>query len=193
MPIQVTCRSCQKVFNAPDSAAGKRAKCPSCGSPIDIPGTAAAPPVVPARPAPPPRDEIFDAEDAPASAFSDEDFDDLEVEAPVIPAVANLKPCPMCGEMIQRAAVKCRHCGEIFDPVLRKQEMKREGGNADSDLNTFEWVIAILCSGIGCIVGIVWIIQGKPKGTKMLIVSIIANVVWGILQTILAVLTEGQL
>ena len=46
----------------------------------------------------------------------------------------------------------------------------------------FEWVIAILCSGIGCIVGIVWMIQGKPKGKKMFLVSFCMQILWGIVR-----------
>ena len=45
MPIVVTCPSCSTTLKAPDSAAGKRVKCPKCTSPIDVPA-AAPPPVV---------------------------------------------------------------------------------------------------------------------------------------------------
>lgn len=30
--------------------------------------------------------------------------------------------CPFCAEQIQPAAKKCRHCGEILDAVMRKQQ-----------------------------------------------------------------------
>src|SRR3954468_8440602 len=36
MPIVVAC-SCGKRFRAPDSAAGRRGKCPGCGGPIEVP------------------------------------------------------------------------------------------------------------------------------------------------------------
>ncbi len=153
------------MFNAPDTAGGKRAKCPSCGGAIQIP-------------APAPPAEVFEAEAAGGLPFEDSEFD---VEPPSkLPPTDDRKPCPMCGEMIQTGAVKCRFCGEIFDPVLRRQEQKTKGGS-DAELTTFDWVLAIICSGIGCIVGIVYIIQGKPKGTKMLLVSICAVVAWNVI------------
>lgn len=36
-----------------------------------------------------------------------------------------MKPCSICGEQIQDVAVKCRLCGEILDPALRR-DMKRQ-------------------------------------------------------------------
>src|SRR5688500_19301252 len=107
------------MFNAPDNAAGKKAKCPKCGGAIEIPT-----PVIE-------EEEILDdevAEDQPASIYDEDEF---EVEPPVaLPKVEDRKPCPMCGEMIQKNAVKCRHCGEVFDPLLRAHEKKSKPGDA---------------------------------------------------------------
>jgi hypothetical protein len=103
MPIQVACSSCSRQFNAPDSAAGKKAKCPNCHGTIEIPSTL-------------PVDEVFDAEEEPAGLG---DVAEYAVAAPTAVAVADVhKPCPKCRKLIQQAAVKCRFCGEIFDPVL---------------------------------------------------------------------------
>jgi predicted RNA-binding Zn-ribbon protein involved in translation (DUF1610 family) len=176
MPIPVTCPSCQRAFQAPDGAAGKRAKCPKCGGIINIPA-----PVV--------QEEILEAE--PMRPFTDEDF---EVEPPAaLPAQDDRRPCPMCGEMIQKNAIKCRHCGEIFDPILKAQASKAAASEGpDADLSVGEWVLAILCSGIGCIVGIVWMIQGKPKGKKMLLISLCVQFLWGIVNVVLHALPQPQ-
>ncbi len=38
MPIELKCVKCQKPLRVPDSAAGKRAKCPECGELMTVPG-----------------------------------------------------------------------------------------------------------------------------------------------------------
>ncbi|MCO6044121.1 zinc ribbon domain-containing protein [Aeoliella sp. ICT_H6.2] len=142
---------------------------------------------------PKPADDILDAEVAPDWGFDDEDFD---VEPPAATSSAgggeDRKPCPMCGEMIARDAIKCRYCGEVFDPALKKK-MKKRGKSYDADdedLSTGDWVIAILCSGIGCIVGIVYMIQGKPKGGKMIGISVLAGILWNVVSAALQMMAN---
>jgi hypothetical protein len=104
------------MFNAPDSAAGKRAKCPTCSGVIQIPTKAV--------------EEVVDALPEPASAFDDEDY---AVEpAPAAVAVAeDRKHCPMCGEMIAAKAVKCRYCGEVLDASMRSFVQSAAGDVGD--------------------------------------------------------------
>ena len=45
MPVDVTCGSCQRKMRVPDTAAGKRIKCPKCQAIIDVPGPASAVPM----------------------------------------------------------------------------------------------------------------------------------------------------
>jgi len=45
-------------------------------------------------------------------------------------------------------------------------------------------VLCIICSGIGCILAIIYIIQGKPKGTKMLLVSLCVQAAWAVISFI---------
>ncbi len=51
----------------------------------------------------------------------------------------------------------------------------------DDTMGALDWVLCILCSGIGCIVGIVYAVQGKPKGKMMIGISIAMIVVWNII------------
>jgi len=98
VPIEVACTACRGHFNAPDNAAGKTARCPTCGGTILIPQRVVT-------------HEIVDAEPAPAQAAEG----DFTAESPTdLPNEAR-RPCPMCGEMIAKDAVKCRFCGEVFD------------------------------------------------------------------------------
>lgn len=56
MPISIRCSGCSRTINAPDHAAGKRVKCPACGTVLSVPAAkpataapAAAQPAAPAR------------------------------------------------------------------------------------------------------------------------------------------------
>lgn len=179
MPIKMTCVQCGKSLTAPDTAAGSRGKCPQCGTSMTVPS-------------PTPPAEILDAEAVDVSGI------DFPMPAPDILPMANVaepaptegarRPCPRCGESIPVKAMKCRFCGAIFDPRLAKEEaaQKRAGASpGDEDLTAGEWVLAILCSGIGCILGIVWMCQGKPKGKKMFFVSLAVALIWTAIRAVL--------
>lgn len=178
MPISVTCQECGKGLKAPDALAGKKAKCPQCGAVVPIPR-----PVVDA--------EVIDDELPPLRKPKDEyddtfdDMADYEAEAPALPKEKR-KPCPMCGEMILASAAKCRFCGEILDPALRKREQNRSGSSSSDDvLTTSDIVLCVLCSNIGCILGIFALIRGQSsRGGKMLGLSLLMQVVWGIVVAI---------
>jgi len=165
--IEMNCPGCGAQLNAADDAAGQMMACPQCGKPFTV------------------SEPIYDAEAILEPVSSPNDMEGLGAPAPT---GEERRPCPMCGEMIVATAAKCRFCGEIFDPALRKAEALTRSGSrspGDADLSTGEWVVAILCSGIGCIVGIVWMIQGKPKGKKMFAVSFLANIGWGVLRAVI--------
>ena len=164
MAIHVTCDACGKTLKTKDALAGRRAKCPACGEVIQIPDAEAAE-----------FEDVYDAEETP---FGDLGEPDDWGETTDEESLSGRKPCPMCGEMIKENAAKCRYCGEIFDPELKKRA-KKDKTDVDADMTTGDWVIAILCSGIGCIAGIIWMIQGKPKGKKMFFVSLGVQLFWG--------------
>lgn len=172
MSISVSCESCGKQLKVKDEAAGKRVKCPDCGKAVQIPQP----------------DDVMDAEADYDNPFSG---GGISSDGPDY----DRKPCPACGEMIVNTAAKCRFCGEIFDATLKKTSKARSGksGTSDTDaaMTTGDWVVAILCSGIGCIAGIVWMIQGKPKGLKMFLVSLGVQFFWVIVRVIIEV-SKGQ-
>lgn len=128
MPIAVACSTCGRSFKAPDSAAGRRAKCPKCGAVLPIPGPESSAPTPPQptapAPEPPPPAALARVARPPAghavapSSRDDPDEDDY-------------KKCPFCGEDIRARAKKCKHCGETLDVTLRAaQEAQRAGGGA---------------------------------------------------------------
>ena len=83
--------------------------------------------------------------------------------------------------MIVATAAKCRFCGEIFDAKMKKTARKNSTGGDDDDMTTGDWVAAVLCSGIGCIAGIIWMIQGKKKGLKMFGISFGFCILWNMI------------
>jgi predicted RNA-binding Zn-ribbon protein involved in translation (DUF1610 family) len=184
MAISFQCPQCGKKLKAPDNAAGKSSSCPGCGSKVTCPE-----PVYDA--------EVVDMEIAPDKPKGFDPFADLDDDKPygVVgpPAAAQpsddgRRPCPMCGEMIVTTAAKCRYCGEVFDPTLKKAKSKKKKTKRydpeDESLSGSEIAIGIICSGIGCIAGLVWMIQGKPKGLKMVGLSIVADIVKSVLMGI---------
>lgn len=170
MPITFSCTQCGKKLKAPDNATGKKVRCPGCELVLEVP------------------EPIFEAESVEPAAPKDEGGAYAVAPSTTSPPEQAQReprrPCPMCGEMIRETAAKCRYCGEILDEDLRRVE-KRKGrysSSDDTDMTAAEWVLAVLCPGIGCIVGIVYIAMGKPKGTKMLGVSFLVGAVFTVIR-----------
>jgi DNA-directed RNA polymerase subunit M/transcription elongation factor TFIIS len=126
MPISVKCPDCLTGLKAPETLAGKKAKCPQCGSIVPIPAAESDAVAVVNKKKPPIDEEFVDYGDAEDDAdTSDESADER-------------RPCPMCGERILATAVKCRFCGEIVDedaaPMVRRFKKKRTSGSGDRAL-----------------------------------------------------------
>lgn len=113
MTIEARCENCGKLLRAPESAAGRRAKCPACGDAVQIPDGE--------------QEAIFDAEviqsDEPEDYEDDDawggdaavDYEDYEPRRRPPPRQQKRLPCPACGEKIVSTARVCRFCGERFD------------------------------------------------------------------------------
>ena len=180
MPISVKCSDCGKSLKAPDALAGKKAKCPDCGAIVPIPKAALDAEEMRDEPVSKPKPK---AKPKPVEDDYDSTFDDIaddEANAPVDES-AKRKPCPMCGELIAKTAAKCRYCGEVLDPALRKRAKKKGSSTSSEDeLTGVDIALCVLCSGIGCIVGIVALCRGQSsRGGKMIGISLVMQFVWG--------------
>jgi DNA-directed RNA polymerase subunit RPC12/RpoP len=181
MSIRFNCSRCGKPLVAPEGTTGKKTTCPKCNTKQLIP------------------EGVYEAESvddggvgAPGVEIDDGGGYELERpgEAQERPTERK-RPCPMCGEQIMVSAIKCRYCGEIFDPALRRSASRRRG-DEDTDLTGVELTFCILCSGIGCIWGLIYLIQGKStKGGKMIGISILCSVIIQVLLGILGAALEN--
>jgi predicted RNA-binding Zn-ribbon protein involved in translation (DUF1610 family) len=185
MAISFKCPNCGKKLKAPESAAGRSSTCPGCGNMVTCPEPVYDAEVVEMELEPAPKPTGVDPY---ADLDTDQPYQVVE-PTPAAPPADGRRPCPMCGEMILVGAAKCRYCGEVFDPTLKKTKSKKKKKYSaeDADLSGGEIAIAILCSGIGCICGLVYMIQGKPKGLKMFGLSFLMVVVWNIINAFLQV------
>lgn len=68
MPVEVSCSSCSGRFRVPDTAAGKKIKCPKCQSVIAVPAASGAPAAPSAPAAPAGQSPAQQAAGAPSSA-----------------------------------------------------------------------------------------------------------------------------
>ncbi|MFQ5733118.1 MAG: hypothetical protein ACE5KM_14345 [Planctomycetaceae bacterium] len=169
--MRIRCTGCRAVLKAPDSAAGKVIKCPKCETRLRIPE---------ADPQPAADYEVDDYGD-----FSDEEFGDgfSDLGDYGSPTGGRKKPCPACAEPISANATQCKYCGEqLRAPRRRKRKKKRRrartyAASDDESLTAGDWVLAVICSGIGCIMGIVYLVQGNSKGWKMIAISFASAVV----------------
>lgn len=57
-------------------------------------------------------------------------------------------------------------------------------GQPDSQLQPLDWVAAIVCAPVGCVLGLFYLVNGHPKAGKMLLVSIIVSVVLNLIASV---------
>ena len=153
MAISFACPQCGKKLKAPESAVGKSSKCPGCGGAVTCP------------------EPIYEAELLESPGQLDP-YGDLESDKPyavtgaardTAPSDDTRRPCPMCGEMIIATAAKCRFCGEVFDPTIKKIKKKGKGGKGKMrDIASFQRTM-IICIFLQIIFYILLLATG-PNG-----------------------------
>jgi len=71
--------------------------------------------------------------------------------------------------------------GDDYGDDHRRPTRPRRGPPND-EFTAADWILCVLCSGIGCIIGLVWLSQGNPKGGKMLGMSLLFAVMWAVVR-----------
>ncbi len=100
----------------------------------------------------------------------------LSTPAVAATPAADETPCRFCGEQIKKGARLCRFCGEYQDEDERALRKKvQEDADDDSTLTSGEIAFSIFCGGLACILGLIWMCQGKKKGGKMILIAFATN------------------
>ncbi|MBI1336337.1 MAG: hypothetical protein GC164_05180 [Phycisphaera sp.] len=110
MSIPVTC-TCGKTLRAPDTLAGKRARCPKCGRALDVPplDTADDPDVpILVTPATAPNDPPASSG---TSGTGEIDLVSTKKSKPAEPGKTPAKKCVSCGAPMSPGATLCVQCG----------------------------------------------------------------------------------
>lgn len=113
--MRIECPNCGRSGTIPTGkSVPKRVRCQGCGTEFS---PRSGPPTLPRPTQTSPTEVILPT---PASPLMQ-----VPNEPQVIEVRASTRLCDFCGESIQAIAKKCRHCGEVLDPVLRAAEEER--------------------------------------------------------------------
>jgi predicted RNA-binding Zn-ribbon protein involved in translation (DUF1610 family) len=168
METFLDCPGCSRKLRVRDDLQGRKIRCPGCG--VTFPADAPATPnlALDAEPAPPPREP----ETVPLAPLPDE---------PASPQsrpgrARDLTPCPSCGELILRAARRCRYCDEDLDEEAESPRRRwRRRGRSRRDLTPHRGVLilvlgilsVVLFIPVGTILGMVTCLMGQADLRKM--------------------------
>jgi len=107
MILEFQCPTCSRTLKTESTKAGRQARCPSCSEMLTVPYPGEVP------------------ETDVKSTGRTQGRPDIYSDRPSVDdkAPQETRSCPMCGETVLAAAVKCRYCGEL----IASRSQNREG------------------------------------------------------------------
>ncbi len=135
--ISFDCPNCGKNLKTKDDKAGMKSRCPQCSEIIEIPQA----------------DGGGAADDNPYAYDAGDGKDD------------GTKECPACGETIQAAAVKCKHCGEMLKKSRRSGSQECAGFFTRFCAAFIDgFIVNIINFGVGFAIGLVVAVLAGGQG-----------------------------
>lgn len=160
---------------------------PVCGACVDRARKAKLAAKSPAKPASP------GAKPTPAAEQHDDNAFLLELGGKA-QALSGGKPCPQCEQVANQNDRLCLACGYDFESGkkfrTKVEKAKTPKGAASPkgsgvEFSAFDWILAIPLAGLGMLVGVWWLFSGNPKAKKMLLVSVVAQIIGGVVAAVI--------
>lgn len=70
-------------------------------------------------------------------------------------------------------------------PDIRLPSRRGSYGASETELSGGDIALCVLCSGIGCIIGLVRLVNGKPNAGKMIGLSLVFVIIWNIVRAMI--------
>jgi predicted RNA-binding Zn-ribbon protein involved in translation (DUF1610 family) len=156
MTTIIDCPTCTRKLNIPEDLLGRPVRCPDCGETFETAGDPSARALPSSAAIPPPPASL---PGGPAPAPTPGTPHAVTAAVPGAPA-AGTRPCPVCGELIDAAAVRCRFCGEdLAEEDERPWERRRRWG-VRRDCEPHRAVLILVFGIVSLVIGLL----GLPFG-----------------------------
>lgn len=181
--IRFSCSHCQAVFEVDDSLAGRAVDCGQCRHPMTVPaqkagtGIQARKSTRQIRFTCPHCQTFFEVD----SSLAGRAVDCGQCKRPM--SVPNQSDAAFrSGDpdqdlpSFERDYIDDRYDRSV--PDIRRYPGQSDPTYSDLEMTPVDWVLCTLCAGIGCLVGLYLLSQGKPKAGKMVAISILSAIIW---------------